>query len=92
MTDISIATNKFYLKTKSCPEKLDDLAVLPEGMDQIQWGGPYIKDAKRLKDPWGNPFQFRCEKRKDSPLLDIEITSFGPDGKPDGGDDLVKKD
>ena len=57
-------------------------------MTPADWKGPYLEGPQVPKDPWGNHFFFRFEKREDSKLIDIVIKSYGPDGKEGGGDDI----
>lgn len=47
------------------------------------WSGPYIQEARMLKDPWGHEFQY--SPREDG----CEIRSAGPDGQMGSGDDLT---
>lgn len=49
-----------------------------------RYTGPYMDGAiEELKDPWGNPFEYRSpgEMNED----EYDLWSRGPDGKDDGG-------
>lgn len=49
-----------------------------------EWRGPYVRSKRGLfQDGWGEPFVYRLEG--DKPFL----MSFGPDRKPDTGDEIV---
>lgn len=52
------------------------------------WKGPYLK-KKTFKDPWGNPYQYRCPGVHG---VDYDLFSLGPDGTEGGGDDIVNWD
>jgi len=45
------------------------------------WDGPYL-DREIPSDPWGNPYQYRVSGDE------IELWSFGPDGKDGTADDI----
>jgi len=44
------------------------------------WTGPYVKDSRTLKDPWGDPVLYALEP--DGRRFEVE--SLGADGKPGG--------
>jgi len=49
-----------------------------------RYDGPYMNGTfEELKDPWSNPFEYRCpgEMNQDG----YDLWSRGPDGKDDGG-------
>jgi general secretion pathway protein G len=63
------------------PNSQEGLAALvskPSALDK--WNGPYLKDASKLKDPWGNDYRYS------SPAANkpFEIVSLGADGKEGG--------
>lgn len=57
------------------------LTVQPQG--EGRWQGPYLKKAVPA-DPWGNPYQYRSPGEHG----EVDLLSFGKDGKP-GGTDLA---
>ncbi len=60
-------------------EGLGALVTAPSGASN--WNGPYIKDPKSLKDPWGRDFVYKSPGDKGA----YDILSLGADGK-EGGD------
>jgi general secretion pathway protein G len=64
----------------STEQGLDALVTKPAGQpDAPNWKGPYLD--RTPKDPWGRPYQYAHPGQHG----DIDIDSFGADGKP-GGD------
>jgi general secretion pathway protein G len=61
-----------------CSEGLDALIKAPA--DGVRWMGPYVRNEKTLKDPWGRSFEFKC----DASGAFVEIATLGADGKPGG--------
>lgn len=59
-------------------EGLNALLAAPSGA--ANWNGPYLKDAKYLKDPWSADFTYRAPGEKGG----YDLISLGADGK-DGG-------
>jgi general secretion pathway protein G len=59
-------------------EGLGALLTAPSGL--ANWNGPYIRDAKLLKDPWSNDFIYRAPGEKGP----FDILSLGADGKEGG--------
>ncbi len=59
-------------------EGLGALLTAPSGL--ANWNGPYIRDAKLLKDPWSNDFIYRSPGEKGP----FDILSLGADGKEGG--------
>ncbi|MBL0142240.1 MAG: type II secretion system major pseudopilin GspG [Betaproteobacteria bacterium] len=60
-------------------EGLGALIAAPSGL--ANWNGPYLKDAKALKDPWTRDFTYRSPGEKAA----YDLVSLGADGK-EGGD------
>jgi general secretion pathway protein G len=56
---------------------LNALRVKPQGEER--WDGPYLR-RDIPNDPWGNPYQYRSPGEHG----DIDIISFGGDGRPGG--------
>ena len=74
----------FKLSTLAFPKKLDDLIVLPAGMTQANWGGPYLTGKSIPKDPWQNPYKYAAKDATD----EVIITSAGKDGQHGTLDDI----
>ena len=69
---------QFEMDTGRKPAALADLATQPAGANG--WLGPYAKDAE-LRDPWGNPLQYRAPGEDGRPY---DLIALGKDGKPGG--------
>ena len=63
----------------STQEGLNALLTAPGGAGN--WNGPYIKDAKTLKDPWSRDFTYRSPAERGG----YDLVSLGADGR-EGGD------
>ena len=69
------------------PETDEGLAILfkKKGeVDDERFVGPYLEGSfEELKDPWGNPYEYRCpgEVNEDS----YDLWSRGPNNEDDGG-------
>ena len=63
----------------SSQEGLGALVAAPSGV--ANWNGPYVKDAKILKDPWSRDYTYRSPAEKGG----YDLISLGADGK-EGGD------
>ena len=74
----------YKLSTLSFPKKLEDLIVLPAGMNQSSWGGPYLTGKSIPKDPWQNPYKYSAKDATD----EVFITSAGKDGQHGTADDI----
>lgn len=59
-------------------EGLQALISQPGPLDG--WTGPYLRDAKLLNDPWGNPVVYVLNPSGRS----FQVESLGADGKPGG--------
>lgn len=61
------------------PESLKDLVRRPVNEELAKnWVVPYIKDEKKLNDPWGNRYQYQLTPDQENPY---ELYSYGPKGK-----------
>lgn len=76
----------YQVNTKQYPNSFEDLYKLPSGMEQSDWGGPYIDNKSVPKDPWGNEYRMVSPGKKNPNSIDI--WSVGKDGK-DGTDDDI---
>ena len=74
----------YKLATLSFPKKLEDLVILPAGMSQANWGGPYLQDKNIPKDPWQNPYKYSAREATD----EVFISSAGKDQQHGTADDI----
>jgi general secretion pathway protein G len=78
---IGSALELYKLDTGRYPttqEGLNSLISAPSGV--ANWNGPYLKDAKYLKDPWSRDFVYRSPAEKGG----FDLVSLGADGKEGG--------
>lgn len=73
----------YRLNTGSFPQKLDDLHVLPSGMNRSLWGGPYLEEPVPL-DPWQMKYEYVIDTQNDR----VVIRSNGPDKQKGTPDDI----
>lgn len=64
-------------------EGLNALVQAPNGVQGFKQGG-YMDEIP--KDPWGNPYQYRCPGQHNPDGFDV--FSMGGDGHEGGGDDI----
>ena len=84
--NIGVALDAFSLDNGRFPtteEGIDALMNKPANVNN--WKGPYLKKSV-TKDPWGNPYVYRCPGVHSQ---DYDLQSYGPDGKDGGNDDIV---
>ena len=89
-TDIAnteVAVDSFEIDTSRCPTTEEGLNALIEAPPALSssWKGPYIKRGMP-KDPWGNQYIYKCPG--DHNTNGYDLSSYGPDGKDGGGDDI----
>ena len=79
---IATALNLYKLDNFAYPSSeqgLDALVTKPTGQpDAPNWKGPYLDRV--AKDPWGKPYQYQRPGQHG----EIDIFSYGADGKPGG--------
>lgn len=78
---LSSAVEMFHSDVGRYPtqgEGLRALVTQPSGTEG--WVGPYVKNAKTLKDPWGRTIVYKSDAEGQS----FTVESFGADGKPGG--------
>ena len=56
-------------------------ALIEQPVDAERWNGPYIKKADSLKDPWGQPYDYRSPGEHG----EFDLFTLGRDGS-DGGE------
>lgn len=72
----------YRLEIGQYPSQEDGLVVLVERpANAASWNGPYIRNAKSLTDPWGNPYRYRFPGEHG----EFDLYSLGADGR-EGGD------
>lgn len=84
--------DKFYLDTGQYPETLEDLIKQPSYIEEDEegenpWMGPYIKDARGLRDPWKNEYQYKQPGDVYEDAYDL--WSMGVDGNDGTEDDIT---
>jgi general secretion pathway protein G len=57
-------------------------ALVTDPGNSKNWRGPYI-EASKIKDPWGNPYQFESDGRM------VKMVSPGPDEQVGTADDIT---
>ncbi len=77
----------YKLQNGNYPRSLNDLVVLPSGMTQGEWGGPFFQDGKLPKDPWKNDYIYSANEAQDR----VFVSSNGPDGAKGTADDIPGK-
>ena len=79
---IATALDLYRLDLGRFPSQEEGLAALvqrPPG--QERWGGPYIRKAEQLQDPWQRPWRYRVPGEHGA----YDLFSLGADDRP-GGD------
>ena len=77
VTQLVSAVEMYYLDVgKYPPQELGLKALLEATPGETRWGGPYLKKADALIDPWGKPYAYRSPGQKGS----FDIFSLGRDG------------
>jgi general secretion pathway protein G len=86
ISNIGVALDAFEVDCGRYPTGDEGLRALIEPPANANgWHGPYLKKGMP-KDPWGNPYQYRCPGQHTPGGYDLH--SFGPDGQDGGGDDI----
>ncbi len=86
-TEIGLLENActaFYSSASAFPQSLRDLQMIPQGMDQVTWGGPHLDIKKDLLDPWQIEYKFSVDEAN----LTVKISSAGPDRQFNTADDI----
>ena len=86
IASIETALDAFEVECGRYPTNEEGLRALTEQPSSATgWHGPYLKRGMP-KDPWGNPYTYRCPGQHNSSGYDLN--SFGPDGQEGGEDDI----
>jgi len=82
---LSDPINRYRLDMNKYPARLEDLWEEPSDSNLAdRWAGPYVEKLKL--DPWGNPYQYTGEGKKNTNKYDF--WSYGPDGQNSTDDDI----
>lgn len=73
------AIEMYKLDVGKYPDKVEDLLVQPS--DAKNWSGPYLKDVRMPKDPWGKELLY---VKPGEGGRDYDVLSLGRDGLPGG--------
>ena len=91
VSTIGLALTMFESDVGKYPTTAQGLAALVTNPDQAPtWRGPYIRQAKKFKDPWGNQYQYQCPGQHNTTSYDL--TCAGPDGQFGTQDDITNFD
>ena len=86
IANLEVALDSLEVDAGRLPTTEEGLSALIEAPSQLtDWKGPYIKRGVP-KDPWGNPYIYQCPG--DHNTSDYDLSSYGPDKKDGGGDDI----
>lgn len=78
------ALDMYYIDTGRFPTSEEGIDALNNKPEEINnWKGPYLKKAVP-KDPWGNPYVYRCPGDEGR---DYDIICYGADGQEGGEGD-----
>jgi len=91
VSTIGLALTMFESDVGMYPKTEQGLETLITKPDQAStWRGPYIRQAKQFKDPWGNKYQYQCPGQHNTTSYDL--ASAGPDGQLGTEDDITNFD
>ncbi len=77
---LGAALDQYRLDVGSYPTTAQTLEALNKNPGAPNWNGPYLKKALP-KDPWGNPYKYRCCPGQ---FGEYDLWSDGADGQPGG--------
>jgi general secretion pathway protein G len=91
VSTLGLALSMFESDMGKLPTSEQGLEALVTNPGQAAtWRGPYVKQAKQFKDPWGNKYQYQCPGQRNTRSYDL--ISAGPDGQTGTEDDLTNFD
>jgi len=79
---LGAALDQYRLDTGAYPAGTTGLDALVRNSNAPNWNGPYLKKGDVPRDPWGNPYRYKCCPGDHG---DYDLWSDGADGAP-GGD------
>jgi general secretion pathway protein G len=78
---VAAAVESFRTDVGRYPTQAEGLnALVGQPADGDGWTGPYVKSARNLSDPWGEPLTYKIGDDGRSFL----VSSLGADGRPEG--------
>lgn len=77
---LGAALDQYRLDVGGYPNGQQGLDSLVRNPNVTNWSGPYLKKAVP-KDPWGNPYKYRCCPGQNG---EYDLWSEGADGAPGG--------
>ncbi len=78
---LGAALDQYRLDVGSYPSSGQGLEALVRNPGVANWNGPYLKKPSVPKDPWGNPYHYKCCPGDHD---DYDIWSYGADNAPGG--------
>ena len=88
---LRLALTMFESDVGKFPTTQQGLDALVTNPDQVAtWRGPYIDQAKRLNDPWGQRYSYQYPGQNNPQTYDL--ASAGPDGQFGTDDDITNWD
>lgn len=78
---LGAALDQYRLDAGSYPPSSAGLEALVKNPNVPNWSGPYLKKNDVPKDPWGNPYRYKCCPGDHG---DYDIWSDGADGAAGG--------
>ena len=78
---LGAALDQYRLDVGSYPPSAAGLDALVKNASAPNWNGPYLKKNEVPKDPWGNPYRYKCCPGDHG---DYDIWSDGADGAAGG--------
>ncbi len=85
IADLAAGVDGFKKDVGSYPKTLDETIRPARGTRH--WHGPYYFGPSVPLDPWGHPYIYTVPGKQSGKGYDL--LSYGPDGEPGGGDDIV---
>lgn len=86
IAELKSALSRFRVDNDRFPTDQEGFGALQtQPSDCPHWTGPYVENLPQ--DPWGGDYQYH-----DLGNNDVEITSYGKDMSPGGGDDITNLD
>ena len=91
VSTIGLALTMFESDMGRYPTTEQGLEALITRPDQASnWRGPYIRQARQFKDPWGNKYEYQCPGQQNTNGYDL--VSAGQDGQLGTEDDITNYD
>ena len=78
---LSAGLDQYRLDVGTYPSAGEGLEALIRNPGGANWNGPYLKKPAIPKDPWGNPYHYKCCPGDNG---DYDIWSYGADNAPGG--------